>query len=315
MEYNKLLENNGPTGLVYGAVNEPVTVLWIKPGQQRDHDSLILKKPVNPTAWFNGMDTEMRLWLVGKAATQAIYGEPLIILKRQGNWLKVVAINQRSALIRYGYPGWVPAAHIVTNQTYLTDLKDLPGAVITKPLVKLYQNKDLTGASVELCYQTRLPILEEYKETVTVRVPDGNIGYLPRDDVKKSTELTFCRDVIIEEAKHFLGVRYTWAGTSSYGFDCSGFVMRLYQSQGVFLPRDANDQAKEGVRVARNELLPGDLLFFAAGGGQDQIHHVGMYTGDGIMIHSPNSNSTVRLDEIDSGTYYREYWGAKRYVL
>ncbi|MDD4170256.1 MAG: NlpC/P60 family protein, partial [Desulfotomaculaceae bacterium] len=272
-------------------------------------------KPGNPAAWSTGMDTEMRLWLVGKAETQAVYGEPLVILERQGDWLKVAAINQKSALNEYGYPGWVPAAHIVINQTYLRDLKNLPGAVAAKPVIKLYLNKELTGASVELCYQTRLPILEEHEGTVTVRNPDGNTGYLSGQDVKKSRKLTFSRDAIISEAKRFLGVRYIWAGTSSYGFDCSGFTMRLYQSQGVSLPRDADEQAREGVAVARNKLLPGDLLFFAAKGGRGQIHHVGMYTGDGMMIHSPSSSSTVRLDRIDSGIYPVEYWGAKRYVL
>lgn len=310
----QLSGNDWQAGLVCGAVNEPVTVFWSKLGQQRDYDRLILNKPGNPAAWSTGMDTEMRLWLVGKAETQAVYGEPVVILERRGDWLKVAATNQKSALSEYGYPGWVPAAHIVTNQTYLTDLNNLPSAVVAKPVIKLYQNKELTNASVELCYQTRLPILEEYEETVTVRLPDGNTGYLAGHDVKKSSELTFSGDEIINEAKRFLGVRYIWAGTSSYGFDCSGFTMRLYQSQGVFLSRDADEQAGEGVAVARNELLPGDLLFFAAKEGQGQIHHVGMYTGDGMMIHSPSSSSSVRLDRIDSGTYSAEYWGAKRYV-
>ncbi|OPX90450.1 MAG: Gamma-D-glutamyl-L-lysine endopeptidase [Pelotomaculum sp. PtaB.Bin104] len=310
----ELKGDGSQAGFVYGAVNEPVIVLWSSPGLNRDYDRLILNKPVNPSVWAAGMDTEMRLWLVGKAETQAVFGEPVVILERQGDWIKVAATKQKTSLSEYGYPGWVPAGHIVTNQIYLTELENLPNAVAAKPVIKLYQNKELTGASVEICYQTRLPILGECEKYVSVRLPDGNTGYLSSQDIKRARELSFSRDEIINEAKSFLGVRYIWAGTASYGFDCSGFTMRLYQSQGVTISRDADEQAKEGVAVAKIELLPGDLIFFAAKGGQGQIHHVGLYAGEGMMIHSPSSSSSVRLDGIDSGMYHVEYWGAKRYV-
>ncbi|OPY58948.1 MAG: Gamma-D-glutamyl-L-lysine endopeptidase [Pelotomaculum sp. PtaU1.Bin035] len=303
-----------PSGVAYGAVNEPVTVLWSNPGQLRDYDRLILNKPSNPAAWAGGMDTDMRLWLVGKAETHALYGEPVVILERRGDWLRVAATKQRSTLNEYGYPGWVPASHIVIDQTYINELESLPSVIVAKPLTNLYSNKELTDISIEISYQTRLPVLEEQEQVVAVRLPAGNTGYLSLHDVKKAGGLTFSRGEMTAEAKDFLGLRYIWAGTSSYGFDCSGFTMRLYQSQGVSIPRDADEQAREGIMVAKSELLPGDLLFFAAKMGQGQIHHVSMYIGNGMMIHSPGSSASVRIDPIDSGIYREEFWGAKRYV-
>ncbi|KUK82381.1 MAG: putative membrane protein, partial [Pelotomaculum thermopropionicum] len=142
----------------------------------------------------------------------------------------------------------------------------------------------------------------------------GGTGYLRRNDVKKTREVTFSRQAIVDEAARFMGLPYLWSGTASYGFDCSGFTMRLYQSQGVAIPRDADDQAARGVAVARQDLLPGDLVFFAARKGRDRVHHVGMYAGGGMMIHAPNSKSPVRTDAVDSGKYGEEYHGAGRYA-
>lgn len=301
-------------GYGYGAINVPATVLWAGPGQLREYDKFILQEKNDPAAWAGGMDAEMRLWLVGKAETTALYGEPVVVLEQRGDWLKVAAAAQKTTLNKYGYPGWVPAAHVTSSDVYLNELNRLTGAVVTKKVTRLYANPELTDAIGEISYMTSLPLLEEKDRAVLVRLPDGGTGYLDRGDVKKAGELTFSRAGIVDQARQFLGLPYLWSGASLYGFDCSGFTMRLYQSQGISIPRDADDQAREGFAVARQDLLPGDLVFFAAKGGRGQIHHVGMYIGGGMMIHAPNSTSSVRIEAVDSGTYREEYWGARRYA-
>lgn len=303
-----------PAGHDRGAVNVPATVLWTKPGSLREYDTLILKEKNDPAAWAGGMDDSMRLWLVGKGETMALFGEPVKIMERQGSWLKVAASSQKTYLNENGYLGWVPENQIAANQLFLDELKNLPQAVIVKKTTTLYREPALSNIYAELSYQTRLPILEEQGQTVTVRLPGGEVGYLKKSDLKKAQELTFSPEGIVAEAKQFLGLPYIWGGTSSWGFDCSGFTMRLYQSQGITIPRDADEQAKEGTAVAKEALQPGDLLFFAAQDGLGQIHHVGMYIGNGLMIHAPNSSSSVRVEAIDSGAYGEEYWGARRYV-
>ncbi len=297
-----------------GAVKVQATVLWSQPGQLRDYDTLILKKNNDPYGWAGGMDGSMRLWLAGKADTMAVLGEPVAVLERRGEWMRVAAEEQKTTLNALGYPGWVPSSHIVRNDTYLSELKTLPNIVVVSPTAEIFSSVDLEQVLGKAGYMTRLPLLEEKDRSLMVRLPDGGAGFLKRQDIKKAGDLKFSRTGIVSEARKFLGLRYIWAGTASLGFDCSGFTMRLYQSQGISIPRDADEQAKTGTWVARPDLLPGDLVFFAAKGGSGQIHHVGMYVGESRMIHSPNSESAVRIEALDSGSYAGEYWGARRYT-
>jgi cell wall-associated NlpC family hydrolase len=91
-----------------------------------------------------------------------------------------------------------------------------------------------------------------------------------------------------------LGSPYVWGATGPDAFDCSGLVQAAYRSAGVSLPRTTYAQIGAGRRVARSELLPGDLVFFYSG-----ISHVGIYVGNGQMIHAPNPSAPVRVAPID----------------
>ncbi|MGW0870319.1 NlpC/P60 family protein [Streptomyces sp. NPDC002740] len=91
-----------------------------------------------------------------------------------------------------------------------------------------------------------------------------------------------------------LGSPYVWGATGPNAFDCSGLVLASYRSAGVSLPRTTYAQIGAGQRISRSELLPGDLVFFYSG-----ITHVGLYVGDGQMIHAPNPSAPVRLAPID----------------
>ncbi|MFG2375938.1 NlpC/P60 family protein [Streptomyces sp. NPDC048504] len=91
-----------------------------------------------------------------------------------------------------------------------------------------------------------------------------------------------------------LGSPYVWGATGPNAFDCSGLVQAAYSAAGVSLPRTTYAQINAGQRVSRSELRPGDLVFFYSG-----ISHVGIYVGDGQMIHAPNPTAPVRLAPID----------------
>ncbi|MFE7955549.1 NlpC/P60 family protein [Streptomyces sp. NPDC057413] len=91
-----------------------------------------------------------------------------------------------------------------------------------------------------------------------------------------------------------LGSPYVWGATGPNAFDCSGLVQAAYRSAGVSLPRTTYAQIGAGRRVSRSELRPGDLVFFYSG-----ISHVGLYVGNGQMIHAPNPSAPVRLAPID----------------
>ncbi|MEV5878662.1 NlpC/P60 family protein [Streptomyces sp. NPDC052101] len=91
-----------------------------------------------------------------------------------------------------------------------------------------------------------------------------------------------------------LGSPYVWGATGPNAFDCSGLVQAAYRSAGISLPRTTYAQINAGRRVSRTELQPGDLVFFYSG-----ISHVGIYVGNGQMIHAPNPSAPVRLAPVD----------------
>ncbi|CAK7281617.1 Putative endopeptidase [Streptomyces misionensis JCM 4497] len=91
-----------------------------------------------------------------------------------------------------------------------------------------------------------------------------------------------------------LGSPYVWGASGPDAFDCSGLIQAAYRSAGVSLPRTTYAQIGAGRRVSRSELRPGDLVFFYSG-----VSHVGLYIGDGRMIHAPNPSAPVRVAPID----------------
>ncbi len=103
---------------------------------------------------------------------------------------------------------------------------------------------------------------------------------------------------IISTAQQYLGVPYVWGGSSPSGFDCSGFVQYVYAQCGINLPRTADIQGTAGYAVSKAELQPGDLVFFA--GDYVNVSHVGIYVGDGKMVHA--SQSGIAYDSL-----YRDY--------
>jgi cell wall-associated NlpC family hydrolase len=117
-------------------------------------------------------------------------------------------------------------------------------------------------------------------------------------------------------AKGFLGVAYVWGGTTPAGFDCSGLVQYSYARVGVSLPRTAREQFTVGqfIPPSRTDLLePGDLVFFGYGGDPGKIHHVGMYVGGGVFIHSPATGDVVKYSSLTDRIVTRaDYVGAVR---
>ncbi|MBD3004857.1 C40 family peptidase [Streptomyces sp. 5-10] len=134
-----------------------------------------------------------------------------------------------------------------------------------------------------------------------LRVVEAREGLAPRNGTAWATALNW--------AQTKLGLPYVWGGESDAegGYDCSGLTKAAYSRAGVALPRTAQDQYfASGVHPSQDQLRPGDLVFYGTPG---NIHHVGMYTGGGMMLHAPNSRSLIRFDRID---YMGDYFGATR---
>ena len=117
---------------------------------------------------------------------------------------------------------------------------------------------------------------------------------------------------MLTQAMGLLGVPYKRGGTSEEtGFDCSGFVRYLYEkSFGQLLPRRADEQAKATESIDRNELQPGDLVFFNTM--KRTFSHVGIYVGDGKFIHAPRTGKSIRVDDMRSAYWQKRFNGARR---
>jgi hypothetical protein len=237
--------------------------------------------------------------------SQAICGTNVGIVEEQGDWVKTRTPDN--------YLGWMPLAslrcHEAGDKPYASSP---PLAQVESLFANLYREPDVTKHAplVTLPFEARLELTGQPSADgpppagrtnirvadkgfgpqggegrwLEVRLPDNRRAWVQRGDVTLDPKPLTIKETI-ELAKRFLGIAYQWGGTSSFGFDCSGFTQMLVRQRGVTMPRDADLQAEwEGLlAVKRTKLKPGDLLFF--GSSPDKITHTGMYIGHGKFIH------------------------------
>ena len=111
---------------------------------------------------------------------------------------------------------------------------------------------------------------------------------------------------VVGIAMQYLGTPYVWGGASPCGFDCSGFIMYVFGQIGVSLPHHAASQYGMGSPVSRDQLQPGDLVFF------NGLGHVGIYIGGGQFVHSPHTGDVVKISSLSDSWYASTWVGARR---
>ena len=117
---------------------------------------------------------------------------------------------------------------------------------------------------------------------------------------------------LIDNAMQLIGVRYRWGGnTPKSGLDCSGFVRYVFNDTfGFLLPRKSDQMSKVGLEVSKDELKPGDLVFFNTM--RHAFSHVGIYVGENKFIHAPSKGKTIRVDDMNQAYWVKRYNGARR---
>lgn len=148
----------------------------------------------------------------------------------------------------------------------------------------------------------------------------GQSGYVSSDYITlttKSEETTSVSDnlgnQIVAYAKQFLGVPYVWGGNGPNCFDCSGFAKYVYAHFGYTLNRTATSQLQNGVAVSKNQLQPGDLVFFKHNTSKP-VSHVGIYIGNGQFIHASTNHYAVQISDLSSGYYANIFVYARRII-
>ena len=154
---------------------------------------------------------------------------------------------------------------------------------------------------------------------------NGMTGYLSADYVQLTGSVTQSsnavsyngtsakRAAVLEYAAQFLGTPYVYGGSTPSGFDCSGFTSYVFKNTVGSIPRVAQSQFDATTRVSREELLPGDLVFF--GSSASSISHVGIYVGDDQFIHSPHTGDVVKYDSLNSSYYSSRFQGGGRVIF
>lgn len=220
--------------------------------------------------------------------SQALLGTPVHILQRseKNDWPQVETPDV--------YTGWVHKDAITPlsfeeyhawNAAPKIVVMALMGVVLDRPSARGATVSDVVGGA-------RLKDLGRSGRYYRVGFPDGRIGYLHRSLGKPEAawrkELRSEPSDIIATALTMNGFPYVWAGMSSHGMDCSGFVRTVLFMHDIIIPRNASQQAKVGERIyGLDDLQPGDLVFFGRkDAAAPKVSHVGFYIGEGRFIHS-----------------------------
>ena len=234
--------------------------------------------------------------------SQALLGARLLEVERKDGWVRVKGDDD--------YPGWVQLAML----RELAGAEQYPaepgrGVEVEALGANVYLEPDVTKHAPLLMapFGARLERLNRGKEDarwLEVRLPDLREAWVQRGDVRLDPK-PLSLEASLALARRFLGITYTWGGSSPLGFDCSGFTQAVIRRRGKIMPRDANVQAEwSGLApvATRAELQPGDLLFF----GRDAAHitHTGMYLGTGTFIHdTPKDHPGVQVSELGDPTW------------
>ena len=136
-------------------------------------------------------------------------------------------------------------------------------------------------------------------------LPDGRVGFINKQEielVRENQDYITQESMLIANAISMIGIPYLWGGNSSKGNDCSGFTQTVFMASGIQLPRDARQQALEGIEITPNgdwsNIREGDLLFF---GKEDRVTHVGISLGKKEFIHQ---GGKVAVNSLDDGSEY-----------
>jgi cell wall-associated NlpC family hydrolase len=240
--------------------------------------------------------------------SQAIYGTNLEVIEDRNNWSRVRTPDD--------YTGWVHKAWVMRSDDRYAAAGRI--AKVTSLFASLYREASVTKHEpiTTIPFETTLEVVGESvageERWLQVRLPDKKSAWMLSGDVTLNPEKLSVR-AMVDLSRRFLGLPYLWGGTSTFGFDCSGFTQMLQRQRGAIMPRDAGMQAAwtGATHVERAALRAGDLLFFGAS--DKKIDHTGMYLGNGEFINATRHlKPVVQICKLSDPHWSKAYVSARR---
>ncbi|NOY76481.1 MAG: C40 family peptidase [Calditrichaeota bacterium] len=246
--------------------------------------------------------------------SQAVLGSVVRLLKKRGGWY-FVQMDDR-------YLGWMSKTSFWrTDSAGVSRWKAGNHVIVKSPWGWIKKRPTRTSTNLsDVVAGCILPLQGKTGPWYKISLPGGKTGFLAASLAEPVGRWLRERPTpasLAATGKQFLGLPYLWGGTSSKGFDCSGFVQTVFKLNHIRLPRDANQMALEGEKIDPGEnfqnLKPGDLLFFGAK--PDKITHVALSVGKGKFYHADgyvHENSLVQGDSLFNAYRFRTFRMARR---
>jgi cell wall-associated NlpC family hydrolase len=241
--------------------------------------------------------------------SQATLGQEVQVLELRDGFAHVETPDR--------YRGWIPASALRSDGAAYAQRGRV--AEVVNLVANLYREPSVTSArprlQAPLATRLELQAGDAAEGWQAVRLPDGDTAFVQVGDVRlldaEAPRPRADGAALVATARRFLGVPYLWGGMTAWGVDCSGLVSIVYRTGGFDVPRDADLQFDDpnARPVERDELAPGDLVFF----GETKVTHVGIYAGEERFVNATTHLSPVvqegRLDDPHWSSLYR---GARR---
>lgn len=236
------------------------------------------------------------------------------VIGKSGDWCQIKLSDGRI--------GWVSSTYLkvdITQQPTTVQPNDITKmdttGIVTASKLNVRSGPASTYSIILALWQgNKVNVIGKYGDWYQIKLSDGRIGWVSSAYLQVDLRQEKI-NIVISTAKSLLGTPYVWGGGSLQegGFDCSGLVYYTFKRAGYDLNRVSSEQAKQGTEVSKVNLQPGDLVFFSFEG-NGVVNHVGIYIGNGQMIHSPKTGDVVKTTDITISYWQSRFVIAKRII-